>query len=85
MIEGTVNSRHVPETTMTNFSEIVEAADHLSVGEQVTLLEILQRRIAARNRESFVRDVAEARGEFLGGQLRPKSVREIITEARGAS
>jgi len=70
---------------VTTFSEIVEAADHLSVDEQVTLLEILQRRIATRNRASLVRDVAEARREFLGGQLRPTSVSDIIVEVRGAS
>lgn len=70
---------------MTTFSDIVEAADHLSVDEQMTLLEILQRRIATRNRVALVRDVAEARREFQGGQLRPTSVSEIIAEARGAS
>jgi hypothetical protein len=70
---------------MTTFSEIVEAADHLSVDEQVTLLEILQRRIATRNRESLVRDVAEARREFQAGQLRPASAREILAEVRGES
>jgi hypothetical protein len=69
---------------MTTFSDIVEAADHLSVDEQVTLLEILQRRIATRNRASLVRDVADARREFEGGQLRPTSVRDIIAAVRGA-
>jgi hypothetical protein len=49
---------------MTTFSEIVEAADLLSVDEQATLLEILQRRIATRNRASLVRDIAEARSEL---------------------
>ena len=70
---------------MTTFSDIVEAADHLSVDEQVTLLEILRRRIATRNRASLVRDVAEARREFQEGQLRPKSVSDIIAEVHGAS
>ena len=70
---------------MDTFSDIVEAADHLSVDEQVTLLEILQRRIAIRNRESLVRDVADARREFQDGQLRPTSVSGIMAEVRGAS
>ncbi len=68
---------------MNTFSDIVEAADHLSEDEQVTLLEILQRRIANRNRESVVRDVAEARRELQSGQLRPTSVCDIIAEVRG--
>ena len=70
---------------MTTFSEIVEAADHLSVDEQLTLLEILQRRIASRNRESLVCDVADARREFRSGKLHATSVADIIAEVGGAS
>ncbi len=70
---------------MDTFSDIVEAADHLSVDEQLTLLEILQRRIATRNRESLVRDVADARREFQDGQFHPTSVSDIMAEVRGAS
>ena len=58
---------------MTTFSEIVEAADRLSVDEQETLIEILQRRIADRNRARLVRDVEEARDEFSRGLARPAS------------
>ena len=46
---------------MPTFSDVVDAADDLSVDEQETLVEILRRRIAKRNREALVRDVAEAR------------------------
>ncbi len=70
---------------MTTFSEIVDAADHLSVDEQAELMEILRRRIAIRNRESLARDVAEARAEFQSGRLRAASASEIIAEVRGAS
>ena len=68
---------------MTTFSDIVDAADHLSVDEQVTLIEILQRRIATRNRESLVRDVAAARAEFQAGQIHPTSLSDILAEVRG--
>jgi hypothetical protein len=77
--------RNLQEMRMTTFSEIVEAADLLSVDEQATLLEILQRRIATRNRASLVRDIAEARSEFQSGQLQPASAADIIAEVRGAS
>ena len=70
---------------MITFSEIVDAADHLSGDEQNALMELLRRRIAARNRESLARDVAEARAEFQGGRLRTASASEIIAEVRGAS
>ena len=70
---------------MTTFSDIVDAADDLSVDEQETLVEILRRRIAKRNREALVRDVAEARAEFQTGQARASSVSNIIEELRGES
>jgi hypothetical protein len=70
---------------MTTFSEIVDAAEHLSSDEQAALLELLRRRIAARNRQSIAQDVAEARAEFQSGRLRAASAADIIAEARGAS
>lgn len=68
---------------MTTFSEVVEAADNLSVDEQETLVEILRHRIAKRNRAAVVRDVAEAHAEFQAGQALPATVREIMDEVRG--
>jgi len=68
---------------MTTFSDILAAADGLSVDEQVALLEILQCRVAERNRATLAHDVADARTEFAAGQARPASAQEIIDEARG--
>ena len=70
---------------MTTFSDVVDAADDLSVNEQETLVEILRRRIAKCNREALVRDVAEARAEFQSGQTRATSVGDIMNEVRGES
>jgi hypothetical protein len=70
---------------MTTFSDVVDAADNLSVDEQQTLVEILRRRIAKRNRDTLVRDVAEARAEFRTGQARASSVSDIMDEVRGES
>ena len=68
---------------MVNFSEIVDAADHLSVDEQQTLIEILQRRVAERNRDNLAEDVAEARKEFASGEAQSSSVADIMREIRG--
>jgi hypothetical protein len=65
------------------FSDIVDAADSLSVDEQQTLVEILRRRIAERNRERLLHDVQEARREFGKGQTSPTSVKAIMDEVRG--
>lgn len=68
---------------MSTFSEILDAASDLSAEEQATLLEILRRRLAERNRAQLVRDVEEARREFADGKARPASVDEIMNEACG--
>ncbi len=70
---------------MTTFSDVVDAADDLSVDEQETLVEILRRRIAKRNRDALIRDVADARAEFHAGQPRALSVSDIMDEVRGES
>jgi hypothetical protein len=43
---------------MTPFAEILDAASALPLDDQNSLLEILQRRIAERNRQQLGRDVA---------------------------
>ena len=70
---------------MAIFSDVVDAVDNLSIDEQETLVEILRRRIAKRNREALVRDVAEARAEFQSGRKGTSSVDEIMDEVRGES
>jgi hypothetical protein len=65
------------------FSEIVEAADSLSLDEQQSLLEILRRRIAEHGRQQLLADIEQARAEFARGQTWPASVKEIIDEAIG--
>lgn len=66
---------------MAMFSDVVDAADHLSLEEQEELLEILRRRLAKRRRAELAREVQEAREEFATGQARPGSVDEIMDEA----
>jgi hypothetical protein len=62
------------------FADIVDAADRLSADEQLTLLEILRRRLAERDREQLVRDVAEARAEFAKGTTQPMTVKQLMDE-----
>jgi hypothetical protein len=84
MVCAACNSDFGPtERTMTTFAEIVDAADRLSADEQLTLLEILRRRLADRDRQQLVRDVADARAEFAGGGTQPASVQQIMDEVGG--
>ena len=67
------------------FADIVDAADRLSADEQLTLLEILRRRLAEREREQLVRDVADARAEFAGGGAQPVTVKQLMDEVGGGA
>jgi hypothetical protein len=66
---------------MAKFADIVDAAENLSVDEQETLLEILRRRIAERNRAQLVRDVESSRAEHSSGRSQVATVAEIMDEA----
>ena len=70
---------------MASFSDVVDATDGLSVDEQETLVQILRRRIAERNRAVLVRDVEEARAEFEADKAQAASVSDIMQEVRGES
>lgn len=70
---------------MSTFSDVVDAAGDLSVGEQETLLEILRHRIAMQNRKSLVSDVADARAEYQYVQACTKPASDIMDEVRGES
>ncbi|NLX53670.1 MAG: hypothetical protein GXY58_01000 [Planctomycetaceae bacterium] len=69
------------EQSMPTFADIVDAADRLSVDEQETLLEILRRRIATRNRAELAHDVRAARAEHANGQSHVATVAQIMDEA----
>lgn len=65
------------------FSEIVEAADSLNPDEQLALVAILQRRLAEKNRENLLRDIAEAHSDFAKGNCRTASAQEVMAEITG--
>ena len=62
------------------FSELVDAADQLSLDEQQALLDILRGRVAESNRQRLIHEVQEARNEFAEGKCKPTSVSEIMDE-----
>jgi hypothetical protein len=70
---------------MTNFSEILDAASSLSADERQSLLEIMGRRLAERNRAQIVHDVHEARAEFADGRARTAAVKQIMDEVSNCS
>lgn len=69
---------------MANFAEIVDAADELTLDEQESLIDILRRRVAQRNRARLVREVVETRNEYQSGQSVKATVADIMDEIRDA-
>ena len=64
----------------TSFSEILDAADRLSLDEQEALIDVLTRRAADRRREQLGRDIRNARKEFKEGWTRPSKPDDILSE-----
>ena len=65
---------------METFSDVVDATDRLSLDEQTALLELLRRRVADRNRERLVLEIAEARSEYRNGNVKAATPQSIMDE-----
>jgi hypothetical protein len=65
-------------TGMKTFAEVLDSADELRVEEQESLVEVLQRRLAERRRETLLLAVKSARQEFAGGSCRPATPKQIV-------
>ena len=66
--------------SQSQFSNVLDAIEHLSDEEQETLVHIVRRRLAERGRQRIIRDVEVGRREFASGRLKPMSVDEIMDE-----
>jgi hypothetical protein len=60
------------------FAEVLEAADHLPIDDQVELVEVLRRRIAEQRRAAIAQDAREAREDFAAGRCQPATPEEIL-------
>ena len=67
---------------LSDFSDVLEAAEHLDAEAQSELVAVLTRRLAERGRERVAATVAEARREFAAGQCQAASVADLIREAQ---
>jgi hypothetical protein len=62
------------------FGDVLEAIDKLSLEEQETLMDIVQRRVAERGRKLLAAEIREARQEFAEGQCQPTTTDELMKE-----
>jgi hypothetical protein len=65
-------------TAMRTFAKVLDWADELGVEEQESLVEVLQRRLAERRRDTLVEAVKSARREFEGGGCRAATAKQIV-------
>jgi hypothetical protein len=64
----------------TAFVELLDAADKLSLDEQETLVEILQRRMVEHRREELAKEIQDAEQEYQAGRCRPATPEELMGE-----
>jgi preprotein translocase subunit SecA len=62
------------------FVDLLDAADRLSLDEQETLVEILQRRMIEHRREELAKEIQEAEREYQAGRCRPVTPEELMGE-----
>ena len=75
-----MNLRRLNVSPASAFSEVLEAADRLSVDDQEALVAILHRRLALAGRRRITDDVKESRQEFSPGQCFPATPDELMRE-----
>ena len=66
---------------MVKFAQVIETVDEMSVEEQETLVEIVSRRLAQRQRTEIIKEVRQSRRQFRSGKYRFASADEIIAGA----
>ena len=63
-----------------HFGEVLEAVSTLSADEQMTLVDIVARRLAEEGRRRIVADVQEARKDFAEGRCDPTTIDKLRDE-----
>lgn len=69
--------------TETLFSDVLEAAERLSLEDQESVVEILHHRIVERRREKLADEVRQADEEFRAGRSEPRSAEDLMREILG--
>jgi len=63
-----------------SFGNVLDAIDKLSLEEQETLMDIVQRRVTARSRKLLTAEIREARQEFAEGRCQAATTDELMKE-----
>lgn len=66
--------------SMVRFDEILDDVEKLSLEEQETLIDILNRRVIDRRRLELAKEIQEAQKEFQEGSVKPVTPDELMKE-----
>jgi len=62
------------------FAEVLDAAEELSLEEQATLVDVLNRRLVDRRRDLLAEEIQQARREYAAGQCKPATPDQIFKD-----
>ncbi|HEY9823033.1 MAG TPA: hypothetical protein V6D35_20010 [Candidatus Sericytochromatia bacterium] len=67
-------------TQISDFNEILESVEKLSVEDQKALLDVVQRRLVERRRAEIAKNIVKAQEEYQAGQVIRGTVDELMAE-----
>ena len=63
-----------------NFAQVMELVEILSLQEQETLIEITKKWVDIKRREEIAMSITEAHEEYKTGKAKPMSIDELMAE-----
>ena len=65
------------------FAEALAAVEVLPLDDQTALINVVSNRIAAARRHEMIQEIAQARADYRGGNVKRGSAADVIRELRG--
>jgi hypothetical protein len=65
------------------FNEVLASIEKLPADDQATLVEVVNKRLAAARRAQMVREIKEARADLRSGKVKRGSAADLMRELRG--
>ncbi len=67
---------------VSKFEYVLERVETLSIEEQKTLIDLVQRRLAEHRRSEIAANIAQAQAEYQAGKVFRGTVEQIMAELR---
>lgn len=74
--------REVIVSQISKFEQTLSEIDTLSLEEQESLIQIVQRRLAERRRAEIAANIAQAKAEYAAGRVFRGNAEQVIAELR---